>query len=138
LADETIDRVTRKVENLHGNYQGEPAVYFYAVAQKILLEYSRQPKPAELPDVIADEKSSSETIETYFECLEKCLQTFIPVQRQFIIRYYQGEKRTKLEQRKKLERELGISAEVLRTRAFRTRKILQKCVITCIEERRQM
>jgi DNA-directed RNA polymerase specialized sigma24 family protein len=135
LADETIDRVARKVENLLGNYQGEPALYFYAVAKKILLEYSRKPKSVELPAVIADEKSSSESVETYSECLEKCLQTFIPAQREFITRYYQGEKRAKLEQRKKLERELGISSEVLRTRAFRMRRILQKCVISCVEER---
>jgi DNA-directed RNA polymerase specialized sigma24 family protein len=135
LADETIDRVARKVETLHENYQGEPAAYFFAVAKKILLEYSRQPKPAELPTVIADEKSSSQNLEAYSECLEKCLQTFIPAQREFIIRYYRGEKRTKLEQRKKLEQELGITSEVLRTRAFRIRKTLEKCVITCIEER---
>ena len=135
LADETIDRVARKVETLLGNYQGEPALYFYAVAKKILLEYSRKPKPVELPAVIADEKSSGESVETYSECLEKCLQTFIPVQREFITRYYQEEKRAKLEERKKLEQELGISTEALRTRVFRMRRILQKCVISCVEER---
>lgn len=135
LADETIDRVARKVKTLHESYRGKPAVYFYAVAKKILLEYSRQPKPAELPAVIVYEKSSDENVEIYHDCLENCLQTFLPVQREFIRKYYREEKRAKLELRKKMEQELGISSEVLRIRAFRMRKILQKCVITCIEER---
>lgn len=135
LADETIDRVARKVKTLHESYRGKPAVYFYAVAKKILLEYSRQPKPAELPAVVVYEKSSDENVEIYHDCLENCLQTFLPVQREFIRKYYREEKRAKLELRKKMEQELGISSEVLRIRAFRMRKILQKCVITCIEER---
>ena len=134
LADETIDRVARKVKTIHESYRGKPAVYFYAVAKKILLEYLRQPKPAELPVAIADEKSSSENVEAYYDCLENCLQTFLPAQREFITKYYREEKRAKLEQRKKMEQELGISSEVLRTRAFRMRKILQKCVINCVEE----
>jgi RNA polymerase sigma factor (sigma-70 family) len=135
LADETIDRVARKIETLLVSYEGDPALYFYAVAKKILLEYARRPKSEELPDAVAGEKSGGEDVEVYYECLEKCLETFMPVQRDFITRYYQEEKQAKLEQRKKIGQELGISSEVLRTRAFRIRKTLQKCVVSCVEER---
>lgn len=135
LADETIDRVARKTEDFHGSYQGDQALYFYAVAKIILLEYSRIPKPAALPDISAEEKSDPEEIEHYYECLEKCLQSFMPVQREFISRYYREEKRAKIKERRILEQELGVSNKVLRMRAFRIKKILQKCVVGCVEER---
>lgn len=134
LADETIDRVARKIENLLASYQGEPALYFYAVAKKIFLEYAKKPKTAELPALATEEKPDSEDADVYYECLEKCLQNFLPEQRELITKYYQEEKRAKLELRKKLENELGISSENLRTRAFRIRRILQKCVVNCVEE----
>ncbi len=77
LADETIDRVARKTANLLGNYRGEPALYFYGVAKNIFLEYTRKPKSAELPAAVTQEKTGSEDIEDYYQCLEECLQTFM-------------------------------------------------------------
>src|SRR5262252_5862531 len=53
LADETINRVAGKLAEIVTNYVGEPGSYFYAVADKIYLEYSRtasvqfRPLPAE-------------------------------------------------------------------------------------------
>ncbi len=135
MADETIDRVTGKINTLFGNYTGEPALYFYGVAKKVFLEYSRRPRSEELSAALPqNESSSSQEAEPYHECLDKCLQTFAPKQRDFITRYYQKEKQAKLEERKQMKKELGVSDEVLRIRAFRIRKILQKCVSNCVEK----
>src|SRR5712692_5852224 len=41
LADETINRVTAKVDIIASSYSGDPALYFYGVAQKVHLEYLR-------------------------------------------------------------------------------------------------
>src|ERR671927_1499820 len=42
LADDTIDRVIRKLDAIRENYIGDPALYFYGVAQMIHLEYARR------------------------------------------------------------------------------------------------
>src|SRR4051812_38473198 len=44
LADRTIDRVSSKVSQISSNYVGEPATYFYGVANKIHLEWLRAQK----------------------------------------------------------------------------------------------
>jgi DNA-directed RNA polymerase specialized sigma24 family protein len=133
MADETIDRVTGKIESLFDTYQGDPAIYFYGVAQKIILEYSRKPKTVEL-SAIAEREPENENIKAIHECLDKCLQNFSSEQRDFILRYYSGDKHAKLEERKRMETDLQISSENLRVRAFRVRKSLQKCVLTCISQ----
>ncbi len=132
LTDETIDRVSGKSESFFETYHGEPELYFYAVAKKVILEYLRRPKIVEMPAVTIEEDAPAEDVETYYECLDKCLQNFSDAQRDFITRYYSEEKRAKLDERKKMERDLNISNDALRIRAYRVRKILQKCVSDCV------
>src|ERR687885_224752 len=48
LADETINRVTLKATQVAKDYVGDPALYFYGVAQKVFLE-SVRPHPAAAP-----------------------------------------------------------------------------------------
>jgi RNA polymerase sigma factor (sigma-70 family) len=134
LADETIDRVARKIEDIAKNYKGEPSLYFYGVAKNIFLEYSRIPKSEELPATLVKEKTADEDAEKYHECLDKCLKKISSDQRYLIVTYYRGEKKIKIEQRKKLEKILDISNKTLRVRALRIRLILQKCVLNCVQE----
>ncbi len=49
LADETINRVTSKLPEIQASYTGEPARYFYGVANKIHLEYTRRKPVPPLP-----------------------------------------------------------------------------------------
>src|SRR5258707_5663204 len=42
LADETINRVIARVDEIASGYRGDPALYFYGVSQRILLEYARK------------------------------------------------------------------------------------------------
>src|SRR5690349_311246 len=42
LADETITRVLSKVPELAKEYEGDPALYFYAVAKRLAFEVLRQ------------------------------------------------------------------------------------------------
>jgi len=44
LADETINRVIRKLPQLLDDYAGEPALYFYGVANNIYQEWLRKQK----------------------------------------------------------------------------------------------
>jgi RNA polymerase sigma factor (sigma-70 family) len=133
LTDLTIERVTAKVKTLAAGYQGEPALYFYAVAKNVFLEYSRKPKLEQLPDSVIKEKTD-ENLENYYDCLDKCLTKLPPDQHRLIIDYYQGDKQAKIERRKTLAELSNVSAETLRVRALRIRITIQKCVLTCVRE----
>jgi DNA-directed RNA polymerase specialized sigma24 family protein len=139
LADETINRVARKVGEIAANYVGEPAYYFYAVADKIFLESLRtasaqfRPLQAEL----ADKKHSSEEVELRFECLEECLDKLPRLSREVIHVYYGHDRagRNKIERRRELAEQLGIGASILWLKAHRIRQKLKKCVSQCFQSK---
>jgi DNA-directed RNA polymerase specialized sigma24 family protein len=130
LADETINRVSKKLNEIESTYSGEPARYFYGVANKVHLEYIRR-KPVPIPPTPPD---PSDDIEKQFACLERCMQDLTPNNRVLVLQYYQEEKRAKIDHRKKLADQLGIALNALRIRACRIRASLQQCVQTCVNE----
>lgn len=135
LADEAIDRVTRKIETLTETYQGDPAYYFLNVANKIYLEYRRKPVSVELPADLADQPDTSPAEEDFqpeYECLKKCLSTIPDAKRNFILDYYQENKKKKLANLKRLAESDGIEIATLHMRAFRLRATLEKCVLKCL------
>lgn len=133
LADETINRVTQKMQKLAAGYTGDPALYFYGVAHKVHLEYlRRKPAPALQPPPLT---GSSDEIEQEYDCLERCMQGLTPDNRELVLRYYQEEKQSKINNRKQLAEQLGIALNALRIRAYRIRATLQQCVQSCLEQR---
>lgn len=138
LADETIDRVTRKIDAIFDSYEGDPALYFYAVAKNVFLESTRAPKSTELTDNVYRTEApeidpDSDLDELYYRCLDICLQELNHAQHEFIIDYYSDNKRAKVERRRKIAADLGISKKALRIRAFRIRDSLRKCITACIK-----
>jgi len=65
-------------------------------------------------------------------CLRGCLETLSNENRELILEYYQGEKREKIQNRKRLMERLGIPVNTLRMRALRLRERLQGCVEECL------
>lgn len=130
LADETFNRVTLKVEELSKSYVGDPALYFYGVAQKIFLEARRKqtPVPAPPPAITSDD------IEEEYRCLERCMEKLTPGNRQLVLEYYQNDKRQKIDRRKELAQRMGIAQNALRIRTHRIRQLLQQCVQGCLEQ----
>ena len=136
LADETINRVAAKVGDLAPGYEGDPALYFYGVSQRVHQEYSRKLRlrDAELSeDAGAVVSSLAGEIEPEYECLERCLEHLPDENRKIVLEYYQQERRAKIDHRRRLAEELGIAINALRIRAFRIRRALQDCVHTCVE-----
>jgi len=129
LADESINRVMAKVEELAKTYNGEPALYFYGVAHKVYLEYLREShlKP-QLPP------TPPPPDETAYECLEECIHQLQEENREMVVRYYQEERQAKIDNRRRLAQELGIGVNALRIRAHRIRIQLQKCVEACLAQ----
>jgi DNA-directed RNA polymerase specialized sigma24 family protein len=130
LADETINRVILKLESIEEKYVGDPALYFYGVAQKVHHEYLRKRPIPQVPTITA----SSEEIEQEYECLEHCMQQLSPSQRELVLEYYQEERRAKIDHRKELARKMNIALNALRIRAHRIRATLQQCVQNCLEQ----
>lgn len=135
LADETFDRVNKKIDWLIENYEGEPTLYFLAVANNIYLEFIKKPKRDELTENIAQNKpTEEEDINPEYECLQECLKKLNSEQREFILNYYQGEKSDKINNRKKIVEESGKGVINVRVQAYRIRAKLQKCVLNCVEK----
>jgi DNA-directed RNA polymerase specialized sigma24 family protein len=136
-ADETFNRVARKIAD--GEEIQKPAGYVMGVARLLVLEIikslSRQREAlgeyqhsyTEVPDEPEFES------EARINCLQKCLQELSSDNRELIIQYYQGDKREKIENRRKLGERLGLAINTLRMRAQRLRERLQGCVETCVD-----
>jgi DNA-directed RNA polymerase specialized sigma24 family protein len=139
LADETIDRVARRIaqgqqiENLMG--------YFYGVARLVHKEYERaQLKqlrafatlPQSTEEVEEDNDDDAEAAKQHLECSRKCLQDLSEPDRSLIVAYCQPDERSKKERRQDLAMKLGIKRENLRLKAFRIREKLDKCVADCL------
>lgn len=133
LADETINRVGKRVSEIRPGYVGDPMNYFYGVANKIHLEYCRKPRPPIVPEPVAS-LDYSEEFEMEYECLLRCIQELSLQNRDLVVRYYQGEKRAKINCRKELAKQMGIALNALRIRAYRLRAELQRCVAKCVRE----
>ena len=131
LADETINRVVMKVADIRTTYEGDPALYFYGVAQKVYLEYLRRNHPQPIPSAISAE--TREDHEAQYQCLDHCVDKLSSENRNLVLRYYAEEKHAKIEDRKRLADELGIAVNALRIRAHRIRVVLQSCVKGCLE-----
>ena len=138
LADETINRVARKLAVVAETYEGDRALYFYGVAHRVYLEYLRKrPARAAVPLLSAPPERTEEeraAEEREYECLERCMGGLPAVSRDLVLQYYREEKREKIEHRKRLASRLGIGLNALRIRACRIRETLYQCVQTCLGE----
>ena len=138
MADETIIRVTRKVEEIAASYTGSPVRYFYGVAKNLLHEYDRkrdtslstQPEQFVLPAWPLEEEAHSN--ERKYECFEWCLKRLDSVDRKVVVGYYEGQGGAKIEARKRLAARLKIDLNTLRVRTGRIRARLRECIEKCL------
>ncbi len=135
LADETINRVTKKLREIIDTYTGDPALYFYGVAQNVHLEYLRRKPPPVVPQRPPSRIDQPDDIDQEYECLERCIARLTSAQRDLVLNYYQEEKQAKIDRRKELAHRLGIGPNALRIRAHRIRATLQQCVEGCLEQK---
>jgi RNA polymerase sigma factor (sigma-70 family) len=148
LADETINRVARKLLEGATILANSIAGYFYGVARNVLREDRRDPNAAvypmdeELlpryvahdPEEMTSRQAAQRTEEERFDCLQHCVEQLPPETRRLIFAYYEGEEATKITNRKRLAEALRISMTALRLRVHRLRKDLEACVGTCCEQ----
>ncbi len=136
LADEALNRVIRKADE--GEAPRDVPTYCHGVARLVLLETLRRPEnrradleeieslAAPAPDLPDEDERQS--------CFDGCLRELPVENRRLIMRYYQDERRRKIENRLALAEELGIDITALRNRALRIRDKLDKCVTRCLKQ----
>jgi|ERR1044072_7181404 DNA-directed RNA polymerase specialized sigma24 family protein len=130
LADETIDRVARRVPDIANDYVGDPARYFFGVANNVHHEYLKRPPEPELPTVSAENESDKEITH---QCLKRCLAKFSDAERQMILHYYSQQKKAKVDLHKQMAEEMEITINTLRLRVLRMKEKLQPCLARCLE-----
>jgi DNA-directed RNA polymerase specialized sigma24 family protein len=144
LADETLTRVARRLEEEGIALTETPARYCYIVARFVFLEHLRETGShrvvshpsddiARQPPVssAADAAEAADRQERLLACLEQCLQALDSLNRRIITRYYIGSERVKIDNRRELAESLGLSLNALTIRASRIRKRLEACVRRC-------
>jgi hypothetical protein len=143
LADETLNRVARKLEENGEITDVPPLQYCYSVAQYVFLEAlgagNRAPfyRPminssssniaAQLTS-LSEGGAASEYQEKIANCLGDCVSSLSTADRELIVEYYRGEPRGKIERRSALAARLGLTENALRVRAHRLRHGLEACI----------
>ncbi len=129
LADQTIDRVIKKLPEIREGYEGEKARYFYGVARNIVHEARRRKEVT--TDNIPENLTRVPVRSDEYECLLKCLELLPREKRELILDYYLYEGADKVEHHRRMAEELDITSGALRTRAHHIRRDLEKCVRQC-------
>src|SRR5262249_34389385 len=126
-ADETINRVVRKIDE--GETFRDITSYCHGVARMVYLESLKRPENRrmgldELP-AIAVPVSDVEDDDERQTCFNHCLRELPSESRQLILKYYQDDRRQKINNRLALAEQLGIPLNALRSRAQRIRDKLE-------------
>jgi DNA-directed RNA polymerase specialized sigma24 family protein len=146
LADETMDRVCRRLAEGDRPTVGDPAHYVFGVARNVLREqWGRWRRAGEMPEASHEPLQDPQRAENQAEldrrlerrlaCLERCLQALDPSARELILRYYRHEKQAKIDDHGEMARGLGIGMAALRVRLHRIRGRLEPCVRDCLSGR---
>lgn len=145
LADETLTRAMKWLEESGQEGSSDPAKVCYTTARFVFHESLREPEfneldelpstqqPAEDPRVVALLEEAEEQRQKRLSCLDQCSRKLPNDDRDLIFRYYYGEQRVKLDNRKALAAERGMTANALGIKACRIRDKLRSCVTTCCE-----
>ena len=142
MTDEAFDRVAKKVHDVRPTYEGDPRLYFRAVANNLIKENHKKIK-TQLPLEDIDpagptiSETEEETAAAMEECLQLCLQKLSAEKRELIMGYYAKEKQAKIDHRNELAQKFGITVETLRVRVFRIRESLAECIGRCVKRKQK-
>jgi DNA-directed RNA polymerase specialized sigma24 family protein len=133
-ADETIDRVVKRLPEIRAAYVNEPVRYFHGVARNVLREAMRR---REVPtDVLPERNLSRAADDELAKCLRECLRSLPAEKHELIHDYHVYDGHLKIDSHREMATELSISVGALRTRAHHVRVALEDCVEQCMSASR--
>lgn len=135
LADETLTRVARRLEEEGAITDAVPAQYCYIVARYVFLEHLRSVgRRAEFDGpALASPADPLAVDERPFACLDRCLDALASEDRSLILAYYASNEGNRIEARRTLARQRGLTSNALSIRACRVRARLEACVRECLD-----
>ena len=136
-ADETINRVIRKLDS--GEVLRHVETYCLGVARMVFLETLKQPGHLhvgleEAPDLVAPVPEDADENHRR-SCFNRCLSELALESRQLVLRYYEDERREKINHRQMIADQLGIPLNALRSRVQRIRDRLERCIEQCVSQK---
>ncbi len=140
LADETLDRSARKLQELGSAFVGDdPARFVFGVAWNVARESFRRRSTVPLPEAwerrgppAPDANADADEDERERACLDRCLGELTSADRSLVLGYHEEEKSARIRRRSELARELGLSPNGLRLRIHRITGRLRECVVQCV------
>jgi DNA-directed RNA polymerase specialized sigma24 family protein len=131
-ADETIDRVMKRLPEIRPTFVGEPARYFTGVARNIVREANRNKEV--VPEVMPEQGTEENADDEMLDCLKQCLKELPQERQELILDYHLYHGRAKVELHREMAAELAITEGALRTRAHHLRVSLEDCVLKCLQK----
>ncbi len=144
FADETMDRVARKLEQGLETDPENPYLYFHGVASRVArerwhraaatqsLDDMPQTRTLAVPPSPSVETSDALQTERKLGCLENCIGRLTPSSRDLLVAYHLGGAGGHIGRRKNLAEKLNIPAAALRLRVFRVRQQMERCMNRCL------
>lgn len=133
LADETINRVARRIAEGVEVRAENPYGYFCGVAHLVSKEVMRRSARERIALEQGDwspPPQDEEEADDRLDCLRRCLEKLPQDQRLLVLRYHQEQDH--IRSRQTLSQELGIPMNALRIRVHRIRRKLEDCVQECL------
>lgn len=132
LKDEVINRVAVRIDSVKEKYP-DPLRCCLGFVDNVHREYLREQKRRAL-SVAPPQPRPADELEKEDECLKECIGNLIATEQYLLVNYFQGEEGIRVTNRKRLAKELHLSATALRCQAHRVRKKAQMCLQKCLEE----
>ena len=131
LADEVLNRVCVRIDQVKLKYT-DPLRCCVGFVDNVHREYFREQRKWDNA-VCPPELRPSTELEIEDTCLNECLDQLPKLDRELVVRYFQGEKSVKISGRKKLAAERMLTSNALRIQAFKQRKKFVLCFNACVE-----
>ncbi|HEY6806331.1 MAG TPA: hypothetical protein VI306_22315 [Pyrinomonadaceae bacterium] len=133
LAEEVINRVAVRIDKVLESYS-DPLRCFLGFIDHVYREDAREREQQRRLVEKEIKPRPTEELEQEDQCLEDCLSNLTKTERDLVERYFLGEKRVRINNRKQLATELALTINALRIRAFHLRKQLNLCLVACLNQ----
>lgn len=131
-ADEALNRLAKRLAE--GERIDSIEAYLHGVARYLVKEDKARKEQEDRALHGFPRQSLDHTQSPDLDCLDSCMAELAQDQREFILRYYQGEESERIRNRQVMAQEMGVQLNALRNRALRLRERLESCVRGCISK----